>query len=74
MSSRSSVLIESSADGIRGSGDALRYRDVKLTLIRNPMTEGKNVLILKITLLLMKGKRHMKKSYVLRRAEADNAD
>ncbi len=74
MSSRSSVLIESSADGIRGSGDALRYRDVKLTLIRNPMTEGKNVLILKITLLLMKGKRHMKKPYVLRRAEADNAD
>jgi len=38
------------------------------------MTEEKNVLILKITLLLMKGKRHMKESYILRRAEADIVD
>ena len=74
MSSRSSVLIESSADDIRDSDDVLCYRNVKLTLIWNSMTEGKNVLILKITLLLMKEKRHMKKSYVLRRAETDNAD
>jgi len=74
MSSRSSVLIESSADDIRDSDNVLCYRDVKLTLIQNSMTERKNVLILKITLLLMKEKRHMKKSYVLRHAETDNAD
>ena len=66
-------MIESSADGIRGSGDALRYRDVKLTLIRNPVAGKKNVLILEITLLLMKGKRHMKEPYVLRRAGVDIA-
>jgi len=73
-SSRPGALVESSADGIRGSGDALRYRDVKLTLIRNPVAGGKDVLILEVTLLLMKGKRHMKEPYVLRRAGADNAD
>jgi len=73
-SSRSGALIKSSADGIRDSGDALRYKDVKLTLIRNPMAGGKDVLILEVTLLLMKRKRHMKESYVLRRAGADNAD
>ncbi len=73
-SSRSSVLIESSADDIKDSDDALHYRDIKLILIRNSMTERKNVLILKIILLLMKEKRHMKKSYVLRHAETDNAD
>ncbi len=67
-------MIESSADDIRDSDDALRYRDVKLTLIRNSMTEKKNVLILKITLLLMKEKRHMKELYILRRAEADIVD
>jgi len=70
-SSRPGALVESSADGIRGSGDALRYRDVKLTLIRNPVAGEKDVLVLEITLLLMKGKRHMKEPYVLRRAGAD---
>ncbi len=74
MSSWSSVLIESSADDIRDSDDVLHYRDVKLILIWNSMTKRKNVLILKITLLLMKEKRHMKKSYILRCAETDNAD
>lgn len=74
MSSRSSVLIESSTDDIRDSDDVLCYRDVKLILIWNSMTEKKNVLILKITLLLIKEKRHMKKSYILRHTEIDNAD
>lgn len=69
-----SVLIESSTNDIRDSDDALCYKDVKLILIWNSMTERKNVLILKIILLLMKEKKHMKKSYVLRHAETDNAD
>ncbi len=73
-SSWSSILIESNADDIRNSDDALCYRDVKLILIQNSMTEEKNVLILKIILLLMKEKRHMKKLYILRHAEIDNAD
>lgn len=35
------------------------------------MIKKKNVLILKITLLLMKEKKHIKKSYVLRRIKVN---
>ncbi|MCJ1252196.1 hypothetical protein MMC30_009443, partial [Trapelia coarctata] len=70
--SRPDALVESSADGIKGSGNGLRYRDVKLTLIPNPVAGKIDILVLKITLLLTKGKRYSKKPIIYVLYERDD--
>lgn len=52
-SSRPCALIESGC--ARGSNKALCYRDVRLTIIRNPDEGHRNLLIMEATCLYMKG-------------------
>ncbi|EQL29130.1 hypothetical protein BDFG_08197 [Blastomyces dermatitidis ATCC 26199] len=55
-SSRPGALIESGC--VRGSNNALRYRDVVLRVIPNPEEPGRHVLVMEVTLMFMKGKRN----------------
>ncbi|OJD25540.1 hypothetical protein ACJ73_03093 [Blastomyces percursus] len=55
-SSRPGALIESGC--VRGSNDALRYRDVVLRVIPNPEEPERHVLVMEVTLMFMKGKRN----------------
>ncbi len=52
---RPGAIVESDCKGIRRTNAALRYRDVKLMLLRPP--DGEPLLMMKVTILLDKGKR-----------------
>ena len=53
---RPGVIVESAADGIRDSDEALLYRDLKLKLLQT--TDGTlSLLLLEVTIRLDKGKR-----------------
>ncbi|KAK2800863.1 hypothetical protein FQN51_005798 [Onygenales sp. PD_10] len=55
-SSRPGALIESGC--VRGSNDALQYRDVVLRVIPNLEDPERHVLVIEVTLMFMKGKRN----------------
>ncbi|OJD23960.1 hypothetical protein ACJ73_04688 [Blastomyces percursus] len=54
-SSRPGALIESGC--LRGSNDALCYKDIVLRVIPNPDQPGRHILVMEVSLLFMKGKR-----------------
>ncbi|EER43199.1 FluG protein [Histoplasma capsulatum H143] len=62
MSSRPGVLIESGC--VRGSNDALQYRDVVLCVIPNPEDLECHILVMEVTLMFMKGKRNKSQLYI----------
>ena len=53
--SPSGSILESSTTGIRGSGQAMLYRDLKLKLLQP--SEESSLLVLEVTIRLEKGKR-----------------
>lgn len=53
-STRPGALIESGC--LRGSNDALCYKDVVLRVIPNPHQLDRHVLVMEVSLLFMKGK------------------
>ena len=55
--SRPGTLIES--NWAKGTNEALRYKDVSLTMIPNPITEGGPVIVMEITCWFMKGRRQV---------------
>lgn len=55
-SSRPGAIIESGC--YSGTNEALRYKDVRVTVVRNPDEIGNNVMVMEIDILLMKGKRN----------------
>ncbi|EDN08847.1 hypothetical protein I7I51_00505 [Histoplasma capsulatum] len=61
-SSRPGALTESGC--VRGSNDALRYRDVVLRVIPNPEELERHVLVMEVTLMFMKGKRNKSQPYI----------
>ncbi|OJD26944.1 hypothetical protein ACJ73_01667 [Blastomyces percursus] len=54
-SSRPGALIESGC--LRGSNDALCYKDIVLRVIPNPDQPSRHILVMEVSLLFMKGKR-----------------
>ena len=46
---------------LKGSNEALRYRDMDLIILRNPDRDHHNVLVMKVRLFLNKGRRDTKK-------------
>ncbi|KAH0545274.1 hypothetical protein FGG08_000573 [Glutinoglossum americanum] len=54
-SSRPGALIESGC--LRGSNEALCYKDVHVLIIKNPEEPGHNMIVMEVTLRFMKGKR-----------------
>ncbi|KAK2785311.1 hypothetical protein FQN52_008507 [Onygenales sp. PD_12] len=61
-SSRPGALIESGC--VRGSNDALQYRDVVLRVIPNLEDPERHVLVIEVTLMFMKGKRNKSQPYI----------
>ena len=55
-SSRPGAIIESCC--YSGTNEALRYKDVRVTVVRNPHEIGNNVMVMEIDILLMKGIRN----------------
>ena len=53
---RPGAIFESDCRGIRGTNAALLYRHVRLKLLQPP--EGASLLVLEVTIVLDKGKRH----------------
>ena len=51
--SRPGAIIESGC--ARGSNRALRYRDIELMLIPNPQSGGRDLWVMKVTLVFRKG-------------------
>jgi Protein of unknown function (DUF3435) len=61
-SSRPGVLVESSC--LRGSNDALRYKDIVLHVLPNSDEQVRHVLVMEVTLMFMKGKRNKSQPFV----------
>ncbi|KAL8673854.1 MAG: hypothetical protein Q9168_001719 [Polycauliona sp. 1 TL-2023] len=55
--SRPGAIVESAVSGIRGTNEALKYKDINLTLVR-PNDGGAPLLVMKVRIVLDKGKRH----------------
>jgi len=60
--SRPGALIESAC--LRGSNEALCYKDVVLRVLPNPHEPNCHVLAMEVSLLFMKGKRNKLQPYV----------
>ena len=57
-STRPGAIIKSGCDGIRGTNEALPYKDIKIKVLQPNDRSIKSFLIVEITLLFMKGRRH----------------
>ena len=56
-SSRPGTIVESSCPGLRGTGEALLWRDIELWKVVHPDPSRGTVIFFKITFGLMKGRR-----------------
>ncbi|KAL9050325.1 MAG: hypothetical protein Q9206_005133 [Seirophora lacunosa] len=55
--SRPGAIVESDIKGIRRTNEALKYKDIKLTLVR-PRDGAAPLLVIKVRIILDKGRRH----------------
>ena len=62
--SRPGAVVESGTAGLRGSNEALRYRDIKIMVLQADKDQEEALLIVEVTFMFIKGRRHRSAPWV----------